>query len=369
MRILRYLTRDILLHTVAVSFVLFLVVFAGRFIRYLAEAAVGSLTGDVLLPIMLFKLPGFFEMILPLGLFIGILLSLGRLYADSEMVVLRACGVGPGRLALYVMWPALFVTIAVASLSLIIAPEGSARAQVLLDNPRSAEGLHMLNEGRFRKQRKGDYVTYTERIDDDGLMHNIFVFEREPGSMEDFFTATFARDGAIVFEEGSGHRYLELRSGSRYRGEPGERALEEITFSLYGELIPESQNSLRRTGKVESVASSELWISDDPKLRGALWWRVSLPMMVPAIAIIALALSRTDARRGRYAKIGPAMVVLLLYFLGLTQGRSAVESGQGPLLILSVHLAFALLALVLLHWERIAKRWRASKTLRVIARG
>ena len=81
MRILRYLTRDILLHTVAVSFVLFLVVFAGRFIRYLAEAAVGSLTGDVLLPIMLFKLPGFFEMILPLGLFIGILLSLGRLYA------------------------------------------------------------------------------------------------------------------------------------------------------------------------------------------------------------------------------------------------------------------------------------------------
>lgn len=66
MRILRYLTRDILTHTLAVSFVLFLVVFAGRFIRYLAEAAVGSLTGDVLLPIMLFKLPGFLEMILPL---------------------------------------------------------------------------------------------------------------------------------------------------------------------------------------------------------------------------------------------------------------------------------------------------------------
>jgi len=122
MRILRYLTRDILLHTVAVSFVLFLVVFAGRFIRYLAEAAVGSLTGDVLLPIMLFKLPGFLEMILPLGLFMGILLSLGRLYAESEMVVLRACGVGPGKLAVFVMAPALIVAAAVAALSLFIAP-------------------------------------------------------------------------------------------------------------------------------------------------------------------------------------------------------------------------------------------------------
>ena len=140
-------------------------------------------------------------MILPLGLFIGILLSLGRLYAESEMVVLRACGVGPGKLAVFVMVPALIVAAAVAALSLFIAPEGSARAQVLLDNPRSAEGLHMLNEGRFRKQRRGDYVTYAERIDDDGLMHNIFVFERRPGSTEELFTATFAREGAIVLAE------------------------------------------------------------------------------------------------------------------------------------------------------------------------
>ena len=361
MRILRYLTRDILLHTFAVSLVLFLVVFAGRFIRYLAEAAVGSLTGDVLLPIMLFKLPGFFEMILPLGLFIGILLSLGRLYAESEMVVLRACGVGPGRLAFVVMVPALVVTVAVAALSWFIAPEGSARAQVLLDNPRSAEGLHMLNEGRFRKQRRGNYVTYAERIDDDGLMHNIFVFERKHGSTKDLFTATFAREGEIVVADESGRRYLELRGGSRYRGEPGEPALEEVTFNLYGELIPESQNSLRRSGKVESFASADLWTSDEPRLRGALWWRLSLPVMVPAIAVIALALSRTDARRGRYAKIGPALVVLLLYFLSMTQGRSAIESGQGPGLMLIVHVGFALLALVLLQWERISKRWRVAR--------
>jgi len=358
MLILRYLTRDILLHALAVSLVLFLVVFAGRFIRYLAEAAVGSLTGDVLLPIMLFKLPGFFEMILPLGLFIGILLSLGRLYAESEMVVLKACGIGPGRLSAYVMVPAVIVMLSVAALSLHIAPEGSARAQVLLDNPRSAEGLHLLNEGRFRKQRRGDYVTYTERIDDDGLMHNIFVFERQSSVSAEVFTATFAESGEIVFEEDSGRRYLELRGGSRYQGEPGVLALDEITFSLYGEIIPESQNSLRRTGKVDAIATEVLWKSEDPRLQGALWWRISLPLMVPAIAIIALALSRTDARRGRYAKIGPAMVILLLYFLGLTQGRGAIEDAEGPALIIGVHLGFALLAVALVQRERITKRWK-----------
>lgn len=359
MRILKYLTRDILAHVLGVSFILFLVVFSGRFIRYLAEAAVGSLTGDVLLPIMLFKLPGFFELILPLSLFIGILLSLGRLYADSEMVVLRACGIGPGRLARYVMVPSILVMAVVALLALYVAPQGSARAQVLLDNPRSAEGLHILNEGRFRKQRGGNYVTYAETVDDQGVMHNIFVFEREPDGRPDLFSATFAGEGQILFDEQTGRRYLELRDGARYRGEPGQHALEEVAFARYGELIPESKGSLRRSGKVEAMPTEVLWRSEEPQLRGALWWRLSLPVMVPVIAVIALALSRTDARRGRYAKVGPAMAVLLLYFLGMAQGRSELEAGAGPGLMLVVHVGFALLALTLLQWERVSKRWKA----------
>ena len=55
------------------------------------------------------------------------------------------------------------------------------------------------------------------------------------------------------------------------------------------------------------------------------------------------------------------MLVLLLYFLGMTQGRGAIESGQGPCLMLAVHAGFALLALALLQWERISKRWKVAR--------
>ena len=67
MRTLRYLTLDVITHTLAVSLVLFLVVFSGRFIKYLAEAAIGDLSAGILLPVMLYKLPAFFELILPLA--------------------------------------------------------------------------------------------------------------------------------------------------------------------------------------------------------------------------------------------------------------------------------------------------------------
>ena len=101
------------------------------------------------------------------------------------------------------------------------------------------------------------------------------------------------------------------------------------------------------------MSTAALLTSDDPKLRGALWWRFSLPLMVPGAALIALALSRTDARKGRYAKIGPAMLVLLMYFLGLTQGRAVIESGSGPELLMAVHCAMGVLAVLLLNAERL----------------
>jgi lipopolysaccharide export system permease protein len=38
--------------------------------------------------------------------------------------------------------------------------------------------MHVLAEGRFKKQRGGDYVTYVEQIDEDGVMTTVFVAER-----------------------------------------------------------------------------------------------------------------------------------------------------------------------------------------------
>src|SRR3546814_5551804 len=64
----------------------------GRFIKYLAQAASGALDPGSLFLIMGFRLPGFLQLILPLGLFLGILLAYGRLYLDSEMTVLSATG-------------------------------------------------------------------------------------------------------------------------------------------------------------------------------------------------------------------------------------------------------------------------------------
>lgn len=350
MRIFRYLSGDIIAHTAAVAFVLFLVVFSGRFIKYLAEAAVGDLTADILLPVMLFKLPSFFELILPLALFIGILLSLGRLYAESEMVVLRACGISPWRIVTYLAPSTLAVMALVGWMSLSLAPSGSSRAQALLDDPRSAEGLQVLTSGRFKKQQGGNLVTYAENIDAQGVMHNVFVVERRDGS-DAAMSITHALQGEIVFDASIGRRYLELRDGTRYRGIPGSPEYEAVAFERYGELIPEREGSLRARIKTDALPTANLITSNDPREQATLYWRLSLPVIVPIITLIAIALSRTDARRGRYAQLGPALLLFLAYFIALTQGRSLAESGAGALPMLLAHGVFAAVGIALLQWE------------------
>ena len=88
MIVFRYLSRELLLTSGAVSAVLLVIIMSGRFIKYLAQAAEGRLDHTVLFLIMAYKLPSFFQLILPLGLFLSagsglflLLIFFGRLLA------------------------------------------------------------------------------------------------------------------------------------------------------------------------------------------------------------------------------------------------------------------------------------------------
>jgi len=348
----------------AVSFVLLVIIFSGRFVKYLAEAARGDLAAEILLPVMMYRLPGFLELIIPLGLFIGILMSYGRLYVESEMVVLTACGVSPSQLAAYTLLPALLVTALVALLSLFITPLGAERSEALLDDPASSQGLQSLAEGRFQSRRDGSTVSYAQSVGSDGIMRGVFLSQRNRDAGGQLsIVVTLAEEGEITVDEKSGARYLELRNGYRYDGYPGRLDYQVAQFESYGELLPEPEGGIRTAAPVDGRPTRELLGSPRLEDRAALHWRVSLPLMVPIVAVIALCLSRTDHRRGRYVKMAPAFVIYLAYLVLLANARAAIESGtRGVLSLWLVHVVFLLFALALLYGPRVWARLRCMRS-------
>ena len=199
MIVFRYLAREVLITMSAVSATLLVIIMSGRFIRYLAQATRGIIDPSVLLWIMAFKIPGFLQMILPLGLFLGILLAYGRLYMDSEMTVLTATGMSQQRLMLYSLAPALLVALLVAWLSLGLTPKGAEQADRILNDQDSLTEFDTLEAGRFQKMRNSDRVTYVESLTKDRTeLGGVFISEKrrsEDGTRERGITVLVANSG------------------------------------------------------------------------------------------------------------------------------------------------------------------------------
>src|SRR5690606_23650629 len=95
-----------------------------RFMQYLSDAVAGELASDILLLLILYRLPDFMLVILPFALFLGILLAYGRMYADNELTVLAACGFSRRKLLFMTLLCSSFIAVAAALFSLQLAPWG-----------------------------------------------------------------------------------------------------------------------------------------------------------------------------------------------------------------------------------------------------
>ncbi|MEP5568290.1 MAG: LptF/LptG family permease, partial [Halioglobus sp.] len=161
---------------------------------------------------------------------------------------------------------------------------------------------------------------------------------------------TIANEGEVKFDRETGARYLELRDGLRYVGYPGDLDYQVVSFDQFGELIPEPEGGVRTADPVDGRTTLHLLRSDLLEDKAALHWRLSIPAMVPIVAIIAMCMSRTNHRRGRYIKMAPAFILYLGYLTLLANARSAIASGEGgPLSIWAVHILFLAVALAMLY--------------------
>jgi lipopolysaccharide export system permease protein len=352
--IFRYLARDILAMTGAVTIVLMLVIISSRFVKYLAQAATGQLDANILFAIIGYRIPGFLELILPMAFFLAILLVHGRMYIDSEMTVLHACGMAPRRMMLYTLTVAFFVAILVAWLSLTVSPSGLARAEALLNAQSTRGEFESLESGKFYSLRGGRGVVYSEYIDEDSVMRNVFL--AEPGKKQNKDPArvvVFAAQGYPREDHDNGERFLVLENGYRVQGVPGRADFQVTSFERYGQRLAKPNPLDVRREKALALATSVLWSSNEPAYRAALQWRISVPFLVLVVTLIAVPLSRTNSRQGRYVKIFPAIVIYVLYLVGLNAARGEVEQ-QHPLAVFGlwwVHFIFVGIAATLIAWD------------------
>jgi lipopolysaccharide export system permease protein len=371
--VFRYLSREVLLTLSAVSAVLLVIIMSGRFIKYLAQAAAGLLDPGSLFLIMGFRLPGFLQLILPLGLFLGILLAYGRLYLESEMTVLSATGMSQQRLLAMTMFPATLVALVVAWLSLSLAPQGANQFQLLLNKQDALTEFDTLEPGRFQALRDGTRVTYTEKLSDDRInLGGVFISQKNVSADEkkDRGISVLVAENGRQEIRADGNRYLILENGYRYDGNPGQADYRAIKYEEYGVLLPKPDVSDEVTDR-DAMPTGSLLGSDDIRSRTELQWRLSLPLLVFIVTLMAVPLSRVNPRQGRFLKLLPAILLYMAYLSILIAARGALEKGKIPpaLGLGWVHAIFLVIGLGLLYWEPLRLKMASRRSALEVARG
>ncbi|RYZ86694.1 MAG: LptF/LptG family permease, partial [Moraxellaceae bacterium] len=177
-------------------------------------------------------------------------------------------------------------------------------------------------------------------------------------------TVLLASHGQQLDHSEYGQRYLVLNDGYQYEGQPGTADFRITHFSSYGEYMPPVILSGDYTNESDARPTHELFSSNDRVMRTTLQWRLSLPVMVFVMALLAIPFSKTNPRQGRYLKMLPAILVFVFYFVFLRSVCGLMEQGKWPIFpgVWIVHGLFAGLGWLLFNWDSLAssRRQRAQ---------
>lgn len=318
----------------AVTIGLMVIFISNQLIRFLGMSANGKLAGDVVLMIVALQTPILLALLLPLGLYLGLLIAYGRLYADNEMTILFASGVSRGQLLLISLKMAVWVAILVAIFMLWVNPHIMAsRDQIMAEAGKSAI-IRNIMPGRFREAPGGRAVFYIKSIsrDRDEAKDVFVVRQQKKNAHEEQWEMVSAQSAMQSTDPKTGEAFVVINNGRRYVGNPGEPQFRIEKFKQYKFRIKQDKPAAA-SRDANGMSTTELFkiAHKNPEAAAELEWRLSLPLSVFLLTLLAVPLSRVNPRQGKFAKLVPAVMIYVVYANMMFVGRAWVEDGKIPI--------------------------------------
>lgn len=319
----RYIFREIAVTWLGVTMILLMILLTNQFARVLGDVAKGKLPKDAAFDVIGLSAAQYLTLLVPIGLFLAVMLALGRLYRDSEMPAIMACRIGPSGIYRPLTFLLVPLALGVAWLSLEGAPRALEKIERISAEARREADLGSIEPGRFTVFGPDAAVVYGESISEDGAMHNVFIERRvDENSVE----VVVARRGEQVASDDPDTRMLVLHEGRRYEGVPGTSEFRVVEFVEHG--IPYRLPSLTADDlRPRAMRFADLLRSSELEHIAERQWRFSIPIATVLLALLAVPLARSRPREGRYGRIAIGLLVFIIYFNLMSAAKAWTEEG------------------------------------------
>jgi lipopolysaccharide export system permease protein len=335
--------------------VILTIVITMMLIRTLGMAAGGGVAPEDVVLLLGYTALKHLPTMLALSMFIAVVVSLGRMYRESEMVIWFASGVGLGRFVRPVMgmaWPVLLV---VGALLLFVWPWGNQATDELRTRYEQRSDLSRVAPGVFQTSRDGSRVFFVDRASREGVdAHNVFVLTRLPGSE----SVTSARSGRLLTE--GDDRVLQLDDGQRNEMDSRSGVRTLSSFKTYRVLAGDSGVRSAGVRPPQTLPTATLLAQPEPRYQAELAWRFGLLLGTGNLLLLGVGLSATQPRRASNWNLLFALLTFFAYLNLISLSQTWIAAGRVGMgaAMLAIHGGAFAIALALIWWRDHAAVWR-----------
>ena len=292
----------------------------------------------LVMSLLVFLLPTFLSMTLPLALLVAVLLVCGRLAGDLEVAAFKAAGISPLRLFRPFLVVSCLVTCAVAWLTISVAPASIAGFQLQLFRILQTRAVAAVRERTFTGAL-GQFVVYVEEVTPSqvGLRGVLVSDERDPKLSR----IILAREGRLLGDEANRKLTIRFLDGSITETErDDQRRFRHTAFTLYDMTLP---LDMPASGSAKDV-KPELQLPLGALVRTASslaakgqpstpFWvemhkRFALPVAAVVFVLVGFPLGIRTQRGGRSVALASSFIIVVAYYVLFTTMEGLANSGR-----------------------------------------
>ena len=322
------LNMEVLKSSLSILLIFFLLVVGSRVVGYFEQAAEGYIDPGIIMSVVALRFPDFITLLIPLSFFLGILITVSRLYAEREIYGFFSIGLAPIDLVRFLAPQAIIYFLITLILSLYVAPYTKALSQEMLSIDSFEEQIEALQSKKLFSLKDGSGFIYVEDAEETSLK-GVKLFQ--PNGDNSFLVLA---DELIVKENGN-DLDLNFLDGSLYKGIFSNSSQLVSTFGEFKLSLDGDVN------QISGVSLSKIFDYSSTSDSASLQWSISIPFTIIVLLFMGVYMGAVKPRQGRFSVILPGMLVYVTYLSLLIYGRESIadnpSSGIG---LWWVHLLF-----------------------------
>ena len=369
----RYICRQVFSHALLGLAIFSFVFFVPQLVRLMDLVVRHSASWPTLGILFLSTLPGILSFTLPMGVLVGVLIALGRMSADSELIAMSALGFGRRRLLVPIGVLAVGATLITFCMTLWLGPLSVRTFRVLEDRLRTGQASFQIAPRVF-DERFPRLVLYVNDIDSTATRwKGVFLAGTDA---KDVSRLTLAEEAIVVADRGEGKLELHLRNGSVHEFSLSEPSNYSLSAFAQRDLPVQARGLNAGSASESSVPGRTMSTLLQERRTGGrdvsveIQRRLAFPFACISFALLAVPLGARPRRGGRAAGFLITLLLICGYYLMFTIGAGLARQGVLPVWagIWSANAVTAALGLFLLpRLERMPGSSRWTNTFASIA--